>query len=67
MWAGPVCLASFCEWLAGLHLAGLSPDQQSQNLQKDAWCKRWRWIISVALSAARRQRKTAVVELGVEI
>ena len=53
---------SFCEWFAGLHLAELSPDQQCQILQQHALDERWRWIIRFALSAAQRQRKTAVVE-----
>ncbi|MFM8725605.1 MAG: SUMF1/EgtB/PvdO family nonheme iron enzyme, partial [Planctomycetaceae bacterium] len=53
---------SFCEWFAGLHLAGMSPEQQSQILQQHALDERWRWIIRFALSAAQRQGKTAVVE-----
>ena len=57
---------SFCEWFAGLHLAGLPATEQQVIIQQHALDVRWRWIIRFALSAVQRLGETRTVNVLAE-
>jgi len=57
---------SFCEWFAGLHLAGLSTSEQQAVIAQHADDDRWRWIFRFALSGAQRLEKLQTVTVLAE-
>tara|TARA_R110002111_G_scaffold260867_1_gene332909 strand:- start:16584 stop:20630 length:4047 start_codon:yes stop_codon:yes gene_type:complete len=53
---------SFCEWFAGLHLAGMSDAQQEDIFRTHARDERWKWIIRFAVCSASRKGNQALVD-----